>query len=374
VVHFEPLTLLSALSAVTRDIGLVATASTTYWEPFHLARLFASLDHLSAGRAGWNVVTSADSQAAFNFGRDQHPVHADRYERAREFVAVVKKLWDSWDDGAFVADKASGIAIDRNGIHPPDHVGAHFRVRGPLNVARPVQGHPVVVQAGSSEAGQDLAAETADVVFTAHAHVDSARRFYAELKGRLAQFGRDPEGLKIMPGIFAVIGTTRAEAEDKFAAIQDLVDPVVGIALLEGLLGGVDLSGHDIDGPLPALTGSDSVKSRFKLVSGLAAEKQLTIRELYLAVAGARGHFQLVGTARDVADTLEEWFTTGAADGFNVMPPIQPSGLTDFVDQVVPELQRRGLFRTAYAGATLRENLGLARPVPVRPAELRSVS
>lgn len=362
VVHFEPLTLLSALSAVTCHIGLVATASTTYWEPFHLARLFASLDHLSAGRAGWNIVTSSDAGAAGNFGRDAHPRHADRYDRAGEFVDVVLKLWDSWSDDAFVADKAAGIAIRREGIHAVDHTGPHFRVKGPLNVARPVQGHPVVVQAGSSEAGQDLAAATAEVVFTAHASPASARAFYAGLKGRAAARARPPDAIRIMPGIFPVIGATRAEAEDKFAAIQDLTDPVVGLALLSNLLGGVDLGRYDLDGPLPELDYSDGVKSRLKVVSGLARDRRLTIRETYLAVAGARGHHQIVGTPADVADLLQEWFETRAADGFNIMPPILPTGLTDFVDHVVPELQRRGLFRTRYEGATLRENLGLARP------------
>ncbi|MEZ2330693.1 LLM class flavin-dependent oxidoreductase [Mesorhizobium sp. RCC_202] len=363
VVHFEPLTLLSALSTITQRIGLVATASTTYWEPFHLARLFASIDHLSGGRTGWNVVTSADAPAAANFSRDQHPVHADRYDRAEEFVAVAQKLWDSWDDDAFVADKASGIAIDRHAIHAPNHVGRHFRVKGPLNVARPPQGHPVIVQAGSSDAGQHLAARTAEVVFTAHPTIESARGFYSELKGRLGSFGRSTDSLKIMPGVFPVVAPTRTEAEDKFDAIQRLVDPVVGVALVSGLLGGVDLSGYPLDGPLPELGSSDSVKSRLKVVSELAASRNLTIRQLYLAVAGARGHFQIVGTPKDVADMMEEWFAGGAADGFNVMPPILPTGLTDFVDLIIPELQRRGLFRTAYEGRTLRENLGLARPV-----------
>jgi FMN-dependent oxidoreductase (nitrilotriacetate monooxygenase family) len=362
VVHFEPLTLLSALSAVTSHIGLVATASTTYWEPFHLARLFASLDHLSGGRAGWNVVTSADALAAGNFSRDKHPVHADRYDRAEEFVALVKELWDSWDDSAFVADKAAGIAIDRQGIHAPNHVGKHFSVKGPLNVARSPQGRPVIVQAGSSDAGQDLAAQAAEVVFTAHASIASAKKFYADLKGRLEQFGREPDTLKIMPGIFPVVAPTKAEAEDKFAKIQSLIDPVVGLALASGLLGGFDLSKYDIDGPVPEVGQSDAVKSRLKLVSDLAQSKNLTIRELYLAVAGARGHYQVVGTPGEIADLLEEWFTGGAADGFNIMPPILPTGLTGFVDLVVPELQRRGLFRTEYEGRTLRENLGLARP------------
>jgi FMN-dependent oxidoreductase, nitrilotriacetate monooxygenase family len=362
VVHFEPLTLLSALSAVTERVGLVATASTTYWEPFHLARLFASLDHLSGGRAGWNIVTSSDAAAAGNFGREAHPRHADRYARAEEFVDVVLKLWDSWDDEAFIADKASGLAIDRNGIHIPDHVGTHFRVRGPLNVARPIQGHPVMVQAGSSDAGQDLAARTAEVVFTAHATLQSAQAFYADLKARAAGLGRQPESIRIMPGIFPVIGATKTEAEDKFAAIQGLTDPVVGLALLSGLLGDADLSGYDLDGPLPELDQSEAVKSRLKLVSGIARDRKLTIRETYLAIAGARGHYQVVGTPVEIADLLEEWFEGHAADGFNIMPPILPAGLSDFVDTVIPELQRRGLFRTAYEGATLRENLGLERP------------
>lgn len=373
VVVLEPLTLLSALSSVTDNIGLVATASTTYWEPYHLARLFASLDHLSNGRAGWNVVTSSDTAAAANFSRDAHPKHADRYDRAREFVDVVLQLWDSWDDGAFVADKASGIAIDRNGIHPPNHVGRHFQVKGPLNVERPIQGHPVVVQAGSSDAGQDLGAATAEVIFTAHATLGSAQEFYRSIKDRAEAFGRHPDSIKIMPGIFPVIGATRSEAEDKFAQIQNLTDPVVGLALLSGVIG-VDLSKNDPDGPLPDVEASESIKSRFKLVSNLARDRQLTIRETYLAIAGARGHFQVLGTPRDIADLLEEWFEARAADGFNIMPPIQPAGLSDFVDHVVPELQRRGLFRTAYEGKTLRENLGLARPargtrVPTEPAK-----
>ncbi len=339
VAHFEPLTLLSALSAVTSNIGLVATASTTYWEPFHLARLFASLDHLSGGRAGWNVVTSSDAPAARNFGKDKHPDHADRYDRAEEFVGLVRELWDSWDDDAFVADKAGGIAIDRAGIHPPNHVGRHFSVRGPLNVARSPQGRPVVVQAGSSEPGQELAAETAEVVFTAHTSIESARAFYAGLKERVEKHGRDRESLKIMPGVFPVVAPSKAEAEDKFAAIQDLVDPKVGIALASGLLGGVDLSGYDLDAPVPEAGLSETGKSRSKLVGDLAKSKQLTIRELYLAVAGARGHYQIVGTPTDVADLIEEWFTGGAADGFNIMPPIMPGSLDDFVDLVVPELQ-----------------------------------
>lgn len=362
VVHFEPLTLLSALSTVTTRIGLVATASTTYWEPFHLARFFASLDHLSGGRAGWNIVTSSDAAAAANFSLGQHPPHAERYERAHEFITVVKALWDSWGDDAFVADKASGIAIDRNAIRIPGHSGRHFKVRGPLNVPRAPQGYPVLIQAGSSGSGQELAARSAEVVFTAQSSLSVARDFYASLKSQVEAAGRAPNEVRILPGIFPLIAPTRAEAEDKFAQLQDLVDPVVGTAQASSLLGGADLSRFDLDGPLPPLDELTPVKSRSRLVSELAKSGRLTIRQLYLAVAGARGHFQVVGSAEDIADTLEEWFVAEAADGFNIMPPTHPASLTDFVDLVVPILQRRGLFRRRYEGDTLRAHLGLACP------------
>lgn len=362
VVHFEPLTLLAALATVTRHIGLVATASTTYWQPFHLARQFASLDHLSRGRAGWNVVTSSDANEAGNFGLTRHPDHADRYDRAREFVAAVVGLWDSWEDDAFLYDKVEGRVFDPAKVHRPAFTGRHFIVQGPLNVARPPQGHPVVVQAGSSEAGQDLAAETAEVVFTAHQSFAAAQAFYDGLKARLPRYGRRPEDLLVMPGIFPVVAPTRAQAEAKFQQLQDLIDPKVGVALVSSLLGGVDLTGLPLDGPLPPLPETNSIKSRLKLVSDLAQTENLTIRQTYQAIAGARGHRQIVGTPQDIADELEHWFKGGAADGFNIMGPILPDGLSDFVTLVVPELQKRGLFRTRYEGTTLRENLGLARP------------
>lgn len=362
VVHFEPLTLLSALATSTRHIGLVATASTTYWEPFHLARQFASLDHLSRGRAGWNVVTSSDANEAGNFGLARHPDHAGRYDRAREFVAAVIGLWDSWEDDAFLYDKADGRVFNPAKVHRPAFSGRHFTVQGPLNIARPPQGHPLVVQAGSSDAGQELAAETAEVVFTAHQNFASAKTFYDSLKARLPRYGRRPEALLVMPGIFPVVAPTRAQAEDKFRQLQDLIDPSVGTALVSSLLGGVDLTGLPLDGPLPPLSETNGIKSRLKLVSDLAQTETLTIRQTYEAIAGARGHRQIVGTPQDIADELEHWFTGGAADGFNIMGPILPDGLEDFVALVVPELQRRGLFRTRYTGSTLRENLGLARP------------
>ena len=360
---FEPLTLLSALSAVTEHIGLVATASTTYDEPYHIARKFASLDYLSGGRAGWNVVTSYSEAGALNFNRDHHMEHALRYERAREFLQVVTGLWDSWDDDAFIGDKASGVYFDPDKLHVLNHKGKHFSVRGPLNVTRPPQGYPVIVQAGASDDGRDFAASTAEVVFTAQPTLKEAQAFYADIKSRLASYGRSPDQLKIMPGIFAVIGKTEAEAKKKYDQLQELIDPRVGLSLLSRLVGNVDLSNYPLDGPLPDLPETNGQKSRLKLVQDLAGKENLTIRELYLAVAGARGHRTIWGTPEQIADQLEEWFVNDAADGFNIMPPCLPGGLDDFVEQVVPILQRRGLFRTEYEGRTLRENLGLARPV-----------
>jgi FMN-dependent oxidoreductase (nitrilotriacetate monooxygenase family) len=362
IVHLEPLTLLSALAVATEHVGLVATVSTTYNEPYNLARKFASLDHISGGRAGWNMVTSSDANEAANYGLPAHPPHAERYARAHEFLAVTKKLWDSWDDDAFLHDKASGLAFDPAGLHVPHHRGEHFRVRGPLNVARPPQGHPVLVQAGSSEAGQDLAAETAEVVFTAHQRLEDAQAFYRSLKGRLPRHGREPAQLLVMPGIFPVIGRSRAEALERHQVLQELIEPSVGLASLSGLLGGVDTARLPLDEPLPDLPLSDAVKSRFALLTSLAAREQLTVRGLYEAVAGARGHLQVYGTVSDIADEMQAWFEAQAADGFNVMAPYFPGGLEAFTEQVVPELQRRGLFRRAYEGRTLRDNLGLGRP------------
>ncbi|WP_283147883.1 LLM class flavin-dependent oxidoreductase [Silvimonas soli] len=361
--HFEPVTLLSALAAVTEHIGLIATVTTTYNEPYHLARKFASLDHLSNGRAGWNLVTSANAAEAFNFGLDAHVAHADRYARAEEFIDVATGLWDSWEDDAFIRDKASGVFFDPERLHVLDHQGKHFRVRGPLNVARPVQGYPVIVQAGSSEPGKELAARTAEVIFTAQLTLENAQAFYRDVKGRLAKYGRSPDELKILPGIFPVVGRTREEAQAKYKALQELIHPSVGLALLSGMLGGFDLTGYALDGPLPELPESNGGKSRQSLLIDLARRENLTIRELYLRISGARGHLTLVGTGEEIADQLQLWFENEAADGFNVMPPTLPGGLDDFIELVLPELRRRGLFRTEYEGRTLRESLGLARPV-----------
>ncbi len=363
VYPFEPITLLSALSAVTKNIGLIATASTSYSDPFNLARQFSSLDHLSGGRAGWNLVTSSDPDAAFNFGHETHILHADRYDRAEEFADVVLGLWDSWEDDAFPRDREAGIYFDKNKLHILDHKGKHFKVRGPLNTPRTPQGHPVVVQAGASEPGKELAARTAEAIFAAQITLEEAVGFYADVKGRMAKYGRDQDELKIMPGIFPVVAPSQAEAEDKFAQLQDLIQPIVGLNMLASLSDGLDLSQYDIDGPLPdAVPETNAGKSRQSLLLDLARRENLTIRQLYLRIAGARGHWQVVGTPQHIADQLEERFEARGADGFNVMAPIMPGGLKDFIDLVVPELRRRGLFRTEYEGATLRENLGLKRP------------
>ncbi|MFJ7145128.1 LLM class flavin-dependent oxidoreductase [Pseudomonas protegens] len=361
--YFEPLTLLSALAAVTERIGLIATTTTSYNVPYHVARKFASLDHLSGGRAGWNLVTSDNAAEAQNFGRDEHFGHAERYRRAREFYQVVTGLWDSWEDDAFVRDKAGGEYFDPNKQHLLEHRGEFFRVKGPLNVARPPQGYPVIVQAGSSESGRQLAAQTAEVVFTAQPSLAAAQAFYADLKGRLEQYDRSTESLKIMPGVFVVVGDSESQAREKFESFQELVEPEVGVALLGRMLGNFDLSGFALDAPLPPLPLTDSgQQSRQKLLTELAGKDNLTLAQLGRKIAGGRGHYSLIGTPAQIADELQAWFEEGAADGFNVLVPHLPGGLRDVADGVIPELQRRGLFRTEYEGRTLRENLGLARP------------
>jgi FMN-dependent oxidoreductase (nitrilotriacetate monooxygenase family) len=361
--NFEPLTLLSALAAVTERIGLIATVSTSYNEPYHVARKFASLDHLSGGRAGWNLVTSDAAAEAQNFGRDEHIGHAERYSRAREFHKVVTGLWDSWEDDAFIRDKASGQYYDPAKRHVLNHQGEHFKVKGPLNVARSPQGHPVIVQAGSSEVGRELSAETAEVVFTAQTSLANAQAFYADIKGRMARFDRDPESLKVMPGVFVVVGDSEALAREKFEEFQALVEPKVGVALLGRMLGNFDLSGYALDEPLPPLPLTDSgQQSRQKLLTQLSRDENLTLAQLGRRIAGGRGHYSLIGTPTQIADELQVWFEERAADGFNVLVPHLPGGLEDVAYHVVPELQRRGLFRTEYSGSTLRDNLGLQRP------------
>ena len=356
----EPLTLLSALAASTDKIGLIGTATTTYNEPYTVARQFASLDQISEGRAGWNLVTSDNAAEAANFGRDQHVAHAARYERAREFHQVVTGLWDSWEDGALINDKGGGRLIDPARLRKLNHRGTHFAVAGPLNVSRSPQGRPVVVQAGGSEAGRELAAATAEVVFTAQPSLAKAQDFYRDMKRRLVAHGRAPESLKVMPGLFAVVGRSQDEADDKFGELQRLIEPKAGLALLGRMIGNFDLSEYPLDGPLPDLPQTqDGQRSRQQLLTDLAQGENLTIRQLYERIAGGRGHFTVVGTAQAVADQMQAWFEQEAADGFNFMAPALPGGLDDFLSLVLPELQRRGLFRTEYRGTTLREHLGL---------------
>ncbi|WP_225308491.1 LLM class flavin-dependent oxidoreductase [Hypericibacter terrae] len=361
VTSFDPLTLLPALAVVTERLGLIATASTTYNEPYHVARKFASLDHLSGGRAGWNLVTSANPLEAKNFGLDEHVEHSTRYRRAREFFDVVTGLWDSWADDAFIRDVESGIYFDPDRLHILDHKGPDISVRGPLNVARPIQGWPVIVQAGASEAGRQIAAETAEVVFTGQNNLADGQRFYADVKGRMEKLGRSRDHLKIMPGAFVVVGDSLDEAREKKARLDGLVHPDSGIASLSVQLG-TDVSGFDLDGPLPEIPESNASKSAREKLILKARRENLTVRQLAQYVGGSYGTLEMIGTPATIADQMEEWLVTEGADGFNVMFPYLPGGLDDFVDRVVPELQRRGLFRREYEGKTLRENLGLPRP------------
>ena len=359
--RLEPLTLLGALSAVTSHIGLISTATTTYLDPFHVARMFATLDQLSHGRVGWNVVTSSAASEAFNFSHDKHAPHADRYRRAAEFIQVAQGLWDTWEDDAFVMDKAEGLFFDPAKLHMLHHKGEHFSVRGPLMVPRSPQGQPVIVQAGQSDAGRELAARTAEVLFTVQQKIEVAREFNADLKARVVKAGRSPDSIKIMPGVLTVVGRSRQEAEDKFQSLQALIHPELGVAMLSDIVG-LDLSTFPLDGPVPEVPLTNTQQGRQKVVMDMARSEGLTIRQLYMRVATARGHRVVLGTPADIADALEEWYRGGAADGFNIMPQVLPAGLTEFAELVVPELQRRGLFRTRYEGTTLRENLGLPRP------------
>ncbi len=360
VTSFDPLTLLPALAVLTERIGLIATASTTYNEPYHVARKFASLDHISKGRAGWNLVTSGNPDEALNFGRDAHLEHATRYARAREFYDVVTGLWDSFADDAFLMDPDSGLFFDPEKMNVLDHRGTFLKVKGPLNVARPVQGWPVIVQAGASEAGKQIAAETAEMVFGSGSTLEAAQAFYADVKGRMPAAGRDPDQLKILPGCFLVLGETEAEAQAKKTRLDDLVHPDSGLANLSVRLG-VDATAFDLDAPLPDLPETNASKSGQAQIVDYARRTGATVRELARKVGGYGG-LQMVGTPAQVADRMEQWLETRACDGFNVMFPFLPEGLDDVVDLLVPELQRRGLFRTEYAGTTLRDHLGLKRP------------
>ncbi|MCL6239278.1 MULTISPECIES: LLM class flavin-dependent oxidoreductase [Acinetobacter] len=362
-VGFEPVTLFAALSAVTQNIGFIATASTTYEDPYILARKFASLDHISKGRAAWNVVTTASADAAKNFNIQQHPEPKERYERADEFIEVTQKLWDSWEDDTFHYNKETGQFFDARKQHQPNHQGQYYQVLGALNVSRPPQGYPVIVQAGQSEDGRELAGKYAEVIFTAQQNLADAQAFYRDVKNRLVKYGRHADDLKIMPGVSIFVAKTAQEAQEKYDFLNSLIHPEVGLSLLSALAGGINLAKFDLDAPFPKIEDADiNFSSRQQMMIDIARKHNFSIRQLYQYIASARGHWTLIGTPEQVVDQLQEWFENDAADGFNVLPPTTPAGLNDFVDLIVPELQRRGLFRTAYEGTTLRENLGLKRP------------
>jgi alkanesulfonate monooxygenase len=358
--YFEPTTLLAALAMVTKHIGLVATATTSYNQPYHVARKFASLDHISGGRAGWNVVTSGNEAEAYNFGLDEHYEHDERYRRAHEFVQVVQSLWDSWDDDAFLYDREQGRFFDPDRVHMLNHAGKYYKVRGPLNIPRPPQGYPVIFQAGISEAGRELAAATAEGVFSGELTVERSRAHYSDIKKRMSRYGRSPDHLKILPGCTVVCAPTEAEVKDKEDYLASLIHPTVGREYIATLTR-MDLSDCAPDDPLPdrpakATSGiGDSVRA-------LAKRENLTIRQLYERLAGSHGKLTLRGTPTQIADQMQEWFANHACDGFILQPSVMPGDLDDVAELLVPELQHRGLTRVGYAGATLRENLGLLRP------------
>ncbi len=358
--RLEPLTLLSALAMTTSKIGLVATATTSFNEPYNVARKFASLDHISGGRAGWNIVTSSANEAP-NFGIDELSEHAERYRRADEFTQVVRGLWDCFEDDAVIIDKKSGAFFEPSRLRVLNHEGKYFKVRGPLSLPRSPQGNPVLVQAGSSEDGKNLASKYAEVIFTIQRDLESARAFTRDIKERAISFGRNPAHALVMPGVLPIVGRTRQEAQDKYELLQSFIHTEAGLLQLSRSMG-VDLTGADVDKPLPDMDIAKLPQSRSVSIYQQSKRENMTVRETYEKLVVSKGHRQLIGTPSDIADSLQEWFENDGADGFNIMPPFTPGGLTDFVDHVVPELQRRNLFRTHYEGSMLRDHLGLPRP------------
>ncbi|MFN3890345.1 MAG: LLM class flavin-dependent oxidoreductase [Beijerinckiaceae bacterium] len=364
--RMDPVAILSAVAVATNNLGLVATISTSYNEPFNLARSVASLDHISGGRAGWNIVTSANKDDALHYSREAHAPHAERYDRAEEFVDVVRGLWDSYDDDAFPRDKKSGVYLRPDGVHFLNHKGKHFSVKGPSSVSRTPQGHPVLVQAGSSEAGMNISARVADVVFTSQASLKEGQKFYANVKGRCDRFGRSPDSMKVMPGALLFIGETESEARERFEQLQSLIPIRVALQRLSNNLGGVDLSGYDLDGPMPDVPVNSARVSAVESYVTIARREGLTVRQTAMRSAAAKHHWTLIGSVNQVADQLEDWFRNEAADGFNVLASDVPDAVQRLCTRLVPELQRRGLFRQEYEGPTLRDNLGLPRPSNAR--------
>ncbi len=371
MVKTEPLTLLAALAVTTSHIGLAATVSTTYTEPYNIARILSSIDHLSGGRAAWNVVTGAQPGAAANFGRASHPPHDERYKIAEEYVEVIKGLWDSWEDDAFFVDREAGRFVDKNKMHRIDHKGTYFSVAGPLNCSRSPQGYPVLIQAGASEVGRAFAAAEAEVIFTVQQDHGLAKTFATEMREAVAKTGRNPAHFKIMPGVCPIVGSSEADAKAKLTELCSYADPAVALRVLSDRMG-QDLTPFPLDAPVPELPPSGMMRGHAEALTNLARTRGMTLRELRDYASTSMGHRLLIGSPEQVADGLEEWFASGAADGFNIMPPWSPGALDDFVNEVVPILQKRGLFRTEYEGKTLRENLGIPRPP--HPATLKAAA
>jgi FMN-dependent oxidoreductase (nitrilotriacetate monooxygenase family) len=368
--RFEPLTLLSALAMVTRYIGLGATVSTSFNEPFNVARAIGSLDHISNGRAGWNVVTSANDLAPLNFSKARLNEHDLRYEIATEFVDIVRELWDCWDDEAILADRATGVFLDNSKVRPLDHKGRFFSIRGPLNMERCPQGRPIIIQAGGSPAGQELSARSADLVFSVvNGDPVSGKANYDSLKQRVIRNGRRADQLSILPGVMPIIGESDSEAKEQLAKLQSWLTSTNAVTLVSQRLGH-DISSYPLDGPVPQFPQTQGGQAFSRALFDLAHREKMTLRDLYNVTAAARGHWVIFGSPKRIADILEDWFTSERADGFVVMPPYFPGAFDDFVDKVVPELQRRGLYRKEYSGTTLRDHLGLERPKPVRRAEI----
>ncbi len=366
-IWLEPITLLAALAVATKRIGLIATGSITYSEAFNLARQFSSIDHISNGRAGWNIVTTWMANVARNYGEADQDSHADRYLMAEEFVQVVKDLWDSWADDAVVDERSGGVYAKSDRIRPIDFKGKYYSVAGPLNLPRSPQGRPVLVQAGSSDAGRDFASRHAEAVFTAHLEKATAQKFFSDIKKRAAAAGRAADQIIILPGLSPMIASTETEAKRMEQDLNENTDPESGRRILSSRFDGHDFSHLPLDRPLtpedfPPPSSIETMRSRTELIVNLVRNEGLTLRQLLARFAGARGHFTFAGTPEQVADLIEDWFSDGAADGFNVMPPLFPTMLDIFIEEVIPILQRRGLFRTAYQGRTLREHYGLDRP------------
>ncbi|MBU5344878.1 LLM class flavin-dependent oxidoreductase [Paenibacillus lautus] len=360
--RLEPFTMLSYLAAATDKIGLIGTVNTTYAEPYNIARFTASLDHLSQGRASWNVVTGSDPRAALNFSREKHWDNAKRYDYAEEFIEIVSGLWDTWEDDSLPRDKASGVFADGSKVHALDHVGEHFSVAGPLNILRPIQGQLPLITAGTSLRSQMLAAKYSDMVFTGTNVKEVAVKFYKDVKGRLPEYGRAASDLKVLPGLVPIVGRTEEEARAKYAELNELVVTDYDLGPLSDKIG-IDLRGFSLEDPLPDVSASEMALHWADLARAANGREDITIRDLfYFFTVTVRGHLLVVGSAQQVADIIEEWFRDEAADGFNVCPPYMPGGLDLFLELVVPELQRRGLFRIEYEGSTFREHLGLSRP------------